>query len=195
MKKINLIIAGFLFSILAIAGNSDKLKVDQKVSSVEWIGKKVTGEHMGSVSIKSGELMIEDEMIVSGQITIDMNSILVTDIKDEGTNQKLKGHLMSDDFFGVKNHPEAHLKITSVEKQEGNIYTIIGDLTIKGKTQKVEFPATIKSEEGKIVAIGELEIDRTKFDIRYGSGQFFEDLGDRMIYDNFTIRFKIGARS
>lgn len=193
MKKINLLIMALAIYSTTIAKNGEH-KVDQKVSSVEWTGKKVTGEHSGTVKISEGNIMIENDKISSGNITIDMNSIMVTDIEDEGTNKKLRGHLMSDDFFGVNNHPTANLKITKSEKIKGNKFNIFGELTIKGKTEKVEFPAVVLMEDDKVVAIGDLTIDRTKFDIKYGSGQFFEDLGDRMIYDDFTISFKVGAK-
>lgn len=193
MKKIKLIAIALVICSSTIA-QEGKLQVDQKVSTLEWIGKKVTGQHNGTVNISEGTITVEDNMITSGEINIDMRTIAVTDIEDQGTNQKLKGHLMSEDFFSVEKHPTANLKINKTEKIEGNKFNIHGDLTIKGKTEKVEFPAVVMMEDNKVVAIGDLTIDRTKFDIKYGSGQFFEDLGDRMIYDDFTISFKVGAK-
>lgn len=193
MKKIKVLAFALLIGASSIAKEGNH-KVDQKVSSIEWVGKKVTGEHSGTIKISEGTINVEGDKIASGDITIDMNSIAVTDIKDAETNQKLKGHLMSDDFFGVNNFPTANLKINKTEKIEGNKYKVHADLTIKGKTEKVEFPAVIMMEDNKVVAIGDLTIDRTKFGIKYGSGQFFEDLGDRMIYDDFTISFKVGAK-
>lgn len=193
MKKIKLIAIALVICSSTFA-QEGKLQVDQKVSTLEWTGKKVTGQHNGTVNISEGTITVEDNMITSGEINIDMSTIAVTDIEDQGTNQKLKGHLMSEDFFGVDKHPTANLKINKTEKIEGNKFNIHGDLTIKGKTEKVEFPAVVMMEDNKVVAIGDLTIDRTKFDIKYGSGQFFEDLGDRMIYDDFTISFKVGAK-
>ena len=178
----------------AIAGgNGETYKVSTKTSSIEWIGKKVTGEHNGTIKVADGEVTVTDGMISGGTLLIDMNSIVVLDLEDPEYNGKLTGHLKSDDFFGVEAHPQSKLVINSVESKGGEKFHIHGDLTIKGTTQKVEIPATIKMEDNKMVVIGETEIDRTKYGIKYGSGQFFEDLGDKMIYDNFTVKFKVGA--
>ncbi|MEQ8908082.1 MAG: YceI family protein [Vicingaceae bacterium] len=195
MKRILSTVTALAISALSFAGGpkGDTYKIDNELSSVEWVGKKVTGQHNGSIMLKEGNIMVENGMISSGTIMMDMNTIVVEDIEDEGTNAKLKGHLMSDDFFGVEKNPTSTFKITKVEKKEGELYHIHGDLTIKGITEKVAIPTTVKMEGNKLVAIGETEIDRTKFKIRYGSGKFFEDLGDKMIDDEFTIRFKVGA--
>ena len=195
MKKLTTTLFATALSLMIFAGEGDKnFKIDQSTSSVEWIGKKVTGSHEGTINISGGEIIISEDKIIGGTINIEMSSIKVTDLEDEGMNKKLRGHLMSDDFFGVKNYPTASLKILTVNHKSKNQHTIIGEITIKGKTEKIEIPATILMEEGKVVAIGEAIIDRTKFDIKYGSGQFFEDLGDRMIYDDFTVKFKVGAK-
>ncbi len=198
MKRIVTSILAIGFALISSAGNDGKVEtytLEQKISKIEWIGKKVTGQHEGNITMKEGKVEVKDGMITGGMLIIDMNSITVTDIEDAGTNAKLKGHLMSDDFFGVKKHPTAMLKINKVEKIEGSNHHIHGELTLKGKTEKVEIPASILMENGKLVAVGEIEIDRTKFDIRYGSGQFFEGLGDKMIDDNFIVKFKVGAIS
>ena len=193
MKKLLSIATALTLSLAVFAGGEEKYSVDNSISKMEWVGKKVTGQHNGTVTVKSGDVMVEDGMITGGTLMIDMNSIVVLDIKDEETNAKLLGHLKSDDFFSVEKNPMAKLVITKVE-EKGDKYHIHGDLTIKGITEKVEIPAKIKMEDGKVVAIGETEIDRTKFDIRYGSGKFFEGLGDKMIYDNFIVKFKVGAK-
>jgi polyisoprenoid-binding protein YceI len=193
MKKLLSTATALALSLIVFAGGEEKYTVDNSISSMEWIGKKVTGQHNGTILVKQGDVTVKDGMITGGTLMIDMNSIVVEDIKDEETNAKLSGHLRSDDFFGVEKHPMSKLVINKVEKK-GDKYHIHGDLTIKGVTEKVEIPATIKMENGKLVAIGETEIDRTKYDIRYGSGKFFEDLGDKMIYDTFTVKFKVGAK-
>lgn len=197
MKKLTSTLFASLFSLLLLAneGKEKVYSVDNKVSSIEWIGEKVTGSHEGTIMVKEGSVVIENGKIVSGTLFIDMTSIEVTDIEDEGTSAKLKGHLSSDDFFGVNAHPTAKLEITSVKHTEGKQHIIIGKLTIKGTTQPIEIPATVMMEDNKVVVIGETKIDRTKYDIRYGSGQFFDGLGDRMIYDEFTVKFKVGAKS
>jgi len=193
MKKLLSIATALVFSLGVYAGGEENYTVDNSISSMEWVGKKVTGQHNGTIKVKEGTVTVSDGMITGGTLMIDMNSIVIEDIKDEGTNAKLAGHLRSDDFFSVEKYPMSKLVINKVEKK-GDKYHIHGDLTIKGKTDKVEIPAEIKMENGKLVAIGETEIDRTKWDIKYGSGKFFEDLGDKMIYDNFIVKFKVGAK-
>lgn len=196
MKHLFSTATALLMSIAVIAGGpkGETYKINKETSSVEWVGKKVTGEHFGIVKVKDGNVAIDGDQITGGTVIMDMNTIEVHDIEDAETNAKLKGHLMSDDFFGVKNFPTATLTINKVEKIKGNNHTIYGELTIKGKTEAVEIPATVIVKDDKVVTVGELTIDRTKFGIRYGSGQFFEDLGDKMIYDDFTVKFKVGAR-
>ena len=193
MKKLLSIATALVFSLGVYAGGEENYTVDNSISSMEWVGKKVTGQHNGTIKVKEGTVTVSDGMITGGTLMIDMNSIVIEDIKDEGTNAKLAGHLRSDDFFSVEKYPMSKLIINKVEKK-GDKFHIHGDLTIKGKTDKVEIPAEIKMENGKLVAIGETEIDRTKWDIKYGSGKFFEDLGDKMIYDNFIVKFKVGAK-
>jgi len=197
MKKVLSIASILLFTSAVFAGENEakELKVNNKISSIEWVGKKVTGQHEGTINVKEGSINIEGGMLINGMLILDMTSILVTDIEDAETNEKLKGHLYSDDFFGVENHPTATLKINNTKKVEGDNYIIIAELTIKGHTEKVEIPAIVKMEENKVVAIGEVEIDRTKFGIKYGSGSFFDDLGDKAIYNNFVVKFKVGATS
>ncbi len=196
MKKI-LSIASILFLATTLtAGEGEKeLKVNKKISSIEWTGKKVTGQHQGTIMLKEGSINVDGDQLINGILVIDMNTIMVTDIEDEETNAKLKGHLYSDDFFGVKKNPTAVLKINSTKKVKDDNYIIMADLTIKGHTEQIEIPAVIMMVDDKVVVIGEVEIDRTKFGIKYGSGSFFDDLGDKAIYDNFTVKFKIAATS
>ncbi len=195
MKKLIYSLTAVLISFSALAGGpgEETYTVNLRNSTLEWTGTKVTGSHQGTLSIEEGSITVADGNITGGTIIINMQSIVVTDIKDEGTNAKLKGHLSSDDFFGVAKHPTATFKIVSVKKKEGENYTIKAELTIKGKTETIEFPALIKMEENKLVAIGTAEIDRTKYDIKYGSGSFFDNLGDKAIDDIFKVKLKVGA--
>lgn len=197
MKNLKTLSFAILFSSGIIAGNGqnqgDEYAVNKKVSSIEWVGKKVTGSHNGTIKIKDGLINVEDGKIINGNLTIDMNSIVVLDLEDPETNAKLHGHLMSDDFFGVEKHPEAFLKINKVELIEGTKHHIHGELTIKDHSEKVEIPATILSEGNKIVAAGEIKIDRTKYGIKYGSGSFFDDLGDKAIDNEFIVKFKVAS--
>jgi polyisoprenoid-binding protein YceI len=117
-----------------------------------------------------------------------MNSIVDTDLADASWNAKLVGHLKSDDFFGVATYPTADLVITKVE---GNTYS--GNLTIKGVTNPTSFTA-IASKDGKsTVYKGTITVDRSKYNIKYGSKSFFDNLGDKVIYDEFTLDFSLVA--
>ncbi len=162
-------------------------RVDTKESSVEWTGKKVTGEHTGHIHLKSGQLEMQGNKPTGGTFVIDMPSLSNTDLEDKEMNQKLVGHLKSDDFFGVDKHPTSTLVIKDVVAKGGNEYLLKGDITIKGITEPIEFPATIQVNGKEVTAKGNITIDRAKHDVRYGSGSFFDNLGDKMIYDEFDL--------
>jgi len=151
-------------------------------STVVWTGKKVTGSHEGTVGIKEGTLNFDNNALTGGMITIDMSSLTCTDLEG-GMNAKLVGHLSSPDFFDVANHPTAALNITSATKNEDGSYSIVADLTIKSITNPISFEADITENTAKST----LKIDRTKYDVKYGSGSFFENLGDKTIYDHFDL--------
>lgn len=194
MKKTISFFLSSLLSLALIAGETgEKYQVNKKMSSLEWVGEKVTGSHEGTIGIKEGYLSVEDGKVSSGELIIDMNSIVVTDLKNEKYNQKLTNHLNSDDFFGVTNHPTATMKVTNVEHKEGDQYVLHGELTIKGHTEKIEIHATILSKGNNISIVGEAKIDRTEFSIKYGSNSFFDNLGDKAIDDEFLVKFKVGA--
>jgi len=198
MKKIFLILS--MIALAAIGGplsakhTSNEVTINNKVSSAEWIGKKVTGQHNGAISIKQGKLNLHDGQLSGGKIVIDMTSITCTDLTKEQGGDKLVGHLNSPDFFDTKNHSTATLVINGVKTIEGNKYNISGTLTIKGITKPISFPATIDMKDGKLGAYAEMKVDRTLYEIKYGSGKFFEGLGDKMIDDEFSIKFKIAAK-
>jgi polyisoprenoid-binding protein YceI len=198
MKKI------FTTSILAMTmigfkpHGSITYRVDTENSTVGWHAKKVTGEHFGNVKIKSGSLVVDNHVPVRGEFVIDMTSITNTDIKDPGYNAKLVNHLKSDDFFSVDKFPEASLKTKSItplkaSKEGEPNFTIKGDISIKGITKEISFPAQINISDKMITAKAEIKIDRSEFDVRYGSGKFFDNLGDKLIYDEFTISVDLKA--
>ncbi|MBK8805355.1 MAG: YceI family protein [Bacteroidales bacterium] len=182
LSKLTLLFAFILFSISANAQ-----LVDVKGSELKWTGKKVTGEHFGKIAIKNAKLKVENDKITSGLFVIDMNSITCDDIADKETNTKLIGHLKSDDFFGVEKFPESKLVITSSSKFVGGKAEVQADLTIKGKTLPVSF-TVVKSIGFYSAAI---TVNRAKYEIKYGSGSFFDSLGDNMIYDDFTLDVKL----
>lgn len=161
---------------------------DKKVvtkSTINWIGEKVTGKHTGTINLEKGYLEMEGEVIVGGEFVIDMTSITVTDLKGESKG-KLEGHLNSDDFFGVAQHPTATLVVNNATKK-GNVYAVSGDITIKGVTEAITFDL----EMNKNTASTSITIDRTKFGVRYGSGSFFDNLGDKTIYDDFVLNIEL----
>jgi len=185
--------AVFAFLAFIIPPPASKFKVDTKASTLTWLGKKVTGQHTGTIGISSGELIGEGKSIKEGSFEIDVNSLTVTDIADPGSNAKLVGHLKADDFFGVSKFPKATFAISSISPKSGNDYTVKGKLTIKGKTNDIEFPATITNDGKKVTANAKIVVDRTKFDIRYGSKTFFENIGDKAISDEFELTLKLVA--
>jgi polyisoprenoid-binding protein YceI len=175
------------------------LKVNTATSKIVWNGKKVAGEHTGNINISNGNLLVAKNKLVGGTFDIDMNSITVTDIKDPEYNGKLVGHLKNDDFFATDKFPKATFKITSLAPIKGakpgtNNYNVTGDLTIKGITKPVTFPANIKVEGNKATAQGIATVDRSKFDVRYASKSFFDTIGDKAIDDNFTLNFNVVAQ-
>ncbi|MBK6265293.1 YceI family protein [Marivirga sp. S37H4] len=171
-----------------------EVKVDTKTSEIAWVGKKVTGQHNGTVAIKGGALEVENGVIKGGEFTIDMTTINVLDLEGEYKG-KLEGHLRSDDFFSVEKHPTATFKITSVNESEQKDAThfISGDLTIKGITNKITFPANVTLNGDKVNAKATFALDRTKWNVRYGSGSFFDGLGDKMIYDDFELSVNLSS--
>ena len=168
-------------------------QVDTNASTLKWTGKKVTGSHHGTIAIKEGKLEMKDNHLIDGTVVVDMTSIRDTDLTDPVWNKKLVGHLSSDDFFGVEKYPVSRLVIKKVESKGGSLYHIIGDLTIKGITEPVEFDSNISVSGNKLEATGTIPVDRTKYGIKYGSGSFFSNLGDKMIDDVFTLDFSLVA--
>jgi len=186
-KSLAIFVLALSLSTSVFAGNQ---KVDTAKSSVKWLGKKVTGEHSGTIGIKEGSLNVEKSKITGGKVVIDMQSIVNTDLTDAGYNAKLVGHLKSDDFFGVATFPTAELVITKAESN-GNNHTFSGNLTIKGVTNPASFTATSSKDGKSTVYKGTLTIDRSKYNIKYGSKSFFDNLGDKVIYDEFTLDFSL----
>ena len=192
MKKLLILPVLALFAIAASAPQTT-YKVDTSASKVIWKGYKVTGEHTGTVIIKNGQLNMTDDKLVSGSFEIDMTSIKVTDLSGD-MKGKLEGHLKSGDFFGVEKYPTAKFTITRAIPQDskGN-YKIIGNLTIKESTHSVKFFANVQKGSKGITASGKVTVDRSEYDVRYGSGSFFDGLGDKTIYDEFELDVNLVA--
>lgn len=171
----------------ATAKKATVFQVDAKESKLSWTGKKVTGQHQGTINIADGKLEVESNVLKGGSFSLDTRSIAVTDLKDEGSNAKLLGHLKSDDFFSVEKFPAATFTTTSVTSKGGGNYEVTGNLTIKGITNPVTFPATVTVASNKLTAKAAIKVDRTKYNIKYGSKSFFEGIGDKAIYDDFDL--------
>lgn len=193
MKRILLSFA-IILGLPGLANAAETYQLDVQQSQIEWVGKKVTGQHNGVVSLKSGQVTLDGQKITGGDFKVDMTSIKVLDIADAEKNQKLTNHLNSDDFFATANHPESTFKITSIKDLGNNKAEISGDLTIKGITKPATFPAELNFQSDKIQAKGTLKLDRTQYNIRYGSGKFFEGLGDKLIYDEFELKLNLYAK-
>lgn len=184
-----------LVAALAMQVVAADYKLDKSNSKVKWNGKKVTGEHYGTIDLKSGNLEVVDNKIKSGTFQMDMTTIVNEDISNESMNDRLVGHLKSDDFFSVDKHPVSTLVLKEVKHKSGNTHSFTGDLTIKGITHPVSFDAEVKLTGNKLEANGKIEVDRTLYDIKFRSGKFFSDLGDNLIYDTFTLDFNIVANA
>lgn len=185
MKKI-LIIPALIFGLSVAINAQEKLTAIKEKSKLSWLGEKVTGQHSGTVTLQSGWLNLAENKIVSGEFLIDMTSI-----KDDDGSERLLGHLKSEDFFGVEKNPVSKLVITESTPLDKGTGTVKGNLTIKGITNPIEFKVAMqKSDEGTWFYTN-IVIDRSKYNIRYGSGSFFDNLGDKTIYDEFKLKVNL----
>lgn len=198
MKRSNLFLS--MLSLIAFVGLAftgptvvESYKVDAESSVVSWTAWKVTGEHSGTVNVKEGSLEFADGQLTGGNFVLDMTSINNTDMEG-GMKAKLEGHLKSPDFFNVKEHPTSSFTITKVvSRGKAGEYKISGDLTIKGITKPIKFNTMIEQDKKSATANAKITVDRSEFDVRYGSGSFFDNLGDKTIYDEFELEVKLNA--
>lgn len=190
------VIGMILFSAFT-AKHVEIYRVDTKASTLEWSAEKMGGAHNGTIQLSSGEIR-NDHGNMSGTFVVDMNTIVDKDMKDDTYRAKLEGHLKSADFFDVAKYPTSTFVVTSITpikepKELGMTHTVKGNLTIKDKTNEIIFDAVVKSEPGKIACVGTAVVDRSKFDVKYGSKSFFPEIGDKIIYDDFKLKFNILA--
>ena len=166
-------------------------KVNAAKTVVNWEGSKVVaGSHEGTIQIKSGNLLLDEGFIVSGKVVVDMTTIVDTDL-DGAMKEKLEGHLKSDDFFGVDKFTEASLDVKGTERIDDNKLRVNGMLTIKGRTNPVSFESSVDKAGDAMMFKGTMEVDRSLYDVRFGSGKFFDNLGDKAINDIFTLQFEL----
>lgn len=169
---------------------TQNFEVVSSQSHIDWVGRKVTGAHNGTIDVKQGQLNLQDGQLRGGKFIIDTTSIKILDIDDPALNAQFYAHLASDDFFSLTNHPESTLEITSVT---GN--HIEGNLTIKGITHPQKFDAALDVQGNELTAKGKMVIDRTKYDMKFRSGNFFKNLGDTLIYNDFELNISLTAKA
>ena len=189
MKKLILLTVVSILIGFNIEGQ-ETYKISPENSTIEWVGEKVSGSHSGFINLQNAFFVFEEEKFVGGEFNIDMNSIKCTDIENPKYAAKLEEHLKDPDFFNSSKYPTSNFKITNIIF-DGTSYMISGNITIKEISQEIIFPAKFENDGDLFYATATLKIDRTKHDIKYGSGSFFDDLGDRMIYDEFTIKIHL----
>jgi len=181
MKNFKTIVIALFVAVSTIATAQSK-KVDASKSTINWVGKKVTGQHSGTVNIQSGNLIFKGKKLTGGTFVVDMTSLTATDIQGEYQG-KLNGHLKADDFFGTDKYPTSKLVFKKIASKGNGVYTVTADLTIKDVTAPVKFDITVKGD----TATTTFKVDRTKYGIKYNSGNFFENLGDKTINDDFEL--------
>ena len=182
-----------------VTNEAKSYKVDAQASQIEWAGSKPTGKHTGNIAISEGEVFVKDTVLASGKFTIDMKSITVTDLKPGDGKEDLEAHLKglkegsADHFFNTGKYPTGTFEITGLGK-EGNKTMIEGNLTIKGTTKNIKFPATINITDNLVLIDSEtFKINRTLWNVNYNSKNVFENLGNDYINDDIELKVSIKA--
>ena len=186
-----LTIASALFCSVTSFAAIENLQADPATSKIEWLGKKVTGQHNGEIKISEGQISFDGSVFKSANFTVDMTTISDLDLTDAEYNKKLVTHLNSDDFFSVEKYKTSKFVTKSVKKVKDSTYKVTGDLTIKGKTAPVSFNADVTRAGATAV----MTFDRTKYDVKYGSGKFFQGLGDKMINDEVQLTLNLKTKN
>jgi polyisoprenoid-binding protein YceI len=194
MKKV------MLFTLVTVIGLMSmttpvapiSFKVDATKSTFKWTAKKVTGSHWGYIKFTDGTILVDKGVLVGGTFNVDMTTMDCQDLQGEYAG-KLMGHLKSDDFFGVEKFPKSTLVIKKTTAKGNSQYDVVADLTIKGITKEINFPANVTVTGQSITAQANFNINRTQFDIKYGSGSFFSNLGDKAINDEFGVEINISG--
>lgn len=176
-------IAMALMMLVSVTNYAQNKKIDATKSTITWVGKKVTGQHSGTINIKDGNLVFIKNKLKGGTITVDMSTIKVTDLKSGEGKEDLEGHLKADDFFGTAKFATAKIDFKLISDNKDNTYNVSADMTIKEVTSPVTFKITVAGK----TATTALKVNRTKFGIKYGSGSFFDNLGDKTIADDFDL--------
>jgi polyisoprenoid-binding protein YceI len=182
MKNLKTIAIALFVALGTTVASAQIKKINVQKSKINWVGKKITGEHSGTVNFKEGSIVFQKEVLKGGSFTVDMTSLTATDLKGEWKD-KLDGHLKAEDFFGTDKFETSTLKFVKITSKGNGVYNITADLTIKDITKPVTFDLTVKGN----TASAKFSVDRTKYDIKYGSKSFFDGLGDKTINDDFEL--------
>lgn len=182
MRNLKTIAIALFVAFGTTVATAQTKKVNVEKSTIKWVGKKVTGEHSGTVNLKEGNLIFKGNKLAGGNFTVDMTSMTATDLSGDYKG-KLDGHLKSEDFFGTEKNPTSTLVFKKIAAKANGVYTVTGDLTIKGITNPITFDLAVKGN----TATTDLKIDRTKYGIKYNSKSFFDSIGDKAIYDDFEL--------
>lgn len=182
MKNLKTIALALVVAFATVTVSAQSKKVDAAKSSINWLGKKVTGQHNGVVNLKEGNLVFSGKKVTGGNFVVYMTSLTATDLQGEYQG-KLNGHLKADHFFGTEKFPTAKLVFKKVVAKSANVFTVTGHLTIKGISKPITFDLTTTANS----ATTKFMVDRTKYDIKYGSRTFFTSIGDKAIADEFEL--------
>lgn len=172
------------------------VSLDPEASTIMWRGYKIgaTGAHYGTLSLKESQLAMADGMPQAGKVLIDMTSIQNKDISEPDKVKKLEGHLKSEEFFNVAEYPEAMIEITGIKSMGDNMASIHGNLTIKGITHEIMFPATVMMKDGQMMAKAMFTFDRAKYNVKWGSKSFPELLGDVIVSDDIQLYLDLKSK-
>ena len=193
MKKSKLILFAMAFATFSFVSQSvvaqDNFKVTVENSKLTWKGYKPTGDHTGTISLASGNIAIKNNTLTGGSFVANMNTI-----KDNDGSAKLEGHLKSADFFEVTTFPTSKFEITKTEVKGAKIH-VTGNMTIKGITKQITFPATLAVNKDDVTLTSDtFQINRADFNVKYNSKSFFDDLKDKFINDDFDFQVTIVAK-
>ncbi len=186
MKNLKTIAVAIFVALTTLSATAQTKKIDLSASTINWLGKKITGQHNGTVNFKDGVLIFKGKKLAGGNFTADMTSLTSTDLEGEWKD-KLNGHLKADDFFGTDKYPTSTLVFKKIATKPNNVYNVTADLTIKGITNPVTFDLAVNGNSATTKFI----IDRTKYDIKFGSATFFTSIGDKAIYDDFELTVEL----
>ena len=184
-----------MIALTTVTAFAQTYSVDSSSSKIVYVGKKVTGEHTGTITLKSGSLSFKGDTITAGEFVADMNSLTSTDITDKEYNAKYVSHMKSPDFFNTEKHPESKLVIKSSKKTDKGL-EVTGTLTMLGETKPVTFVVTdLKKTDAGVTGKSNLTLNRTQWGLKYGSTSFFKGLGDKAINDEFTLAVELSAKA